>query len=506
MKQAKSIIKKIGASKVLIFVLLIVLQIGLYYSLYNLLENYIGFIFGGYTILTFFVIIAILNNNSNPMYKIAWIMPVLLLPGVGTLLYIYVHLDSLYKSIKTIFKRSKQKTVKYLEQNDIDIDKPGLKGISNYCFNTCNYPTYQNTETKYLKCGEDYFEEVLKELKKAEKFILLEYFIINNDYMWQTILNILIQKVKEGVEVKVMYDGFGSLLTLPSKYNAYLKRYGIEVGIFSKVSPFLAIHQNNRDHRKILVIDGKVGFTGGINLADEYINKKIRFGHWKDTGIMLKGEAVKSLTMMFFELWSTCTYEKVKYENYISDEKCVSDGYVIPYSDSPYDNINIGEDVYLNIINSANEYLYITTPYLILDDILIRALANASKRGVKVTLVLPHIPDKQYAYSLAVSHYKTLLDYGIEIYEYTPGFIHAKMFLADDIMGVVGTINLDYRSLYLHFECATFLYGTSSLKDIKKDIEETIEKSQSVTKKYIKTIPFTKKIAGKLLKLVAPLM
>ena len=511
MKLVKDAINKLGASKALIFVTLILLQIVIYVFIYRFLSEYVSYVFGGFSIITIILLIVIMNDRSNPMYKISWIILILTMQGIGALLYIYVHMDSLYKSVKKLYFRYKKETSKELTQNskvlsDLKKESKFVSGISNYCYNICGYPTYHNTETKYLKIGEEYFATLLEELNKAKKFILLEYFIINNDYTWQSILNVLLKKVREGVEVKVMYDGFGSLITLPNDYDEYLNRCGIDVAVFSKVRPFLALHQNNRSHRKILVIDGEVGFMGGINLADEYANRIAKHGHWKDTGIMLKGDAVNSLTMMFFELWGTCTRNKIDYDKYISNKKCESDGYVIPYSDSPYDDINLGEDIYLNIINSATDYVYITTPYLIIDDNFIKALDNASKRGVRVVIIVPHIPDKKYVYYMANAQYKVLIESGVGIYEYTPGFIHAKMFLSDDKVGVVGSINLDYRSLYLHFECATLLYNTSSLKDIKKDIEETISKSIPVTKRYLKKIPIKNIILGKILKLFAPLM
>ena len=304
-----------------------------------------------------------------------------------------------------------------------------------------------------------------------------------------------------------MYDGTCALALLPYGYPKQLEKMGIRCKMFSPIRPMVSTHYNNRDHRKILVIDGVTGFTGGINIADRYINREQVYGHWKDTAVMLQGEAVHSLTLMFLQMWNS-TERKRDYAPYLKAEMShvEAEGYVLPYGDSPLDNENIGEMVYLHMLNQAKDYVYIMTPYLILDNEMVTALRFAARRGVDVRLVLPHIPDKKYAFLLAKSHYAELIEAGVRIYEYTPGFVHAKVFLSDDYHAVVGTINLDYRSLYLHFECAAYLYRVKALREIRRDFFETMAVSQEITMKDVKQQGFFTRLGAMLLKAAAPLM
>ena len=346
---------------------------------------------------------------------------------------------------------------------------------------------------------------MLEELEKAEKYIFMEYFIVEEGYMWGRILEILTRKAREGVEVRVMYDGMCEISTLTADYPKRLEKLGIKCKPFSPIHPFLSSHYNYRDHRKILVIDGKVAFNGGVNLADEYINREERFGHWKDTAVMLKGEAVESFTLMFLQMWNLIE-EDVRWDECGIKATAHSDGYVMPYCDCPLDGDKVGENVYVDILYRAKHYVHIMTPYLILDNDVETALRFAAMRGVDVKLILPGIPDKKTAYSLAKSHYKSLVKAGVKIYEYTPGFVHAKVFVSDNEKAVVGTINLDYRSLYHHFECATYMYKTSCITDIEDDFQETLAKCSEVTLETIKKEKLFYRIAGGLLKTIAPLM
>lgn len=326
--------------------------------------------------------------------------------------------------------------------------------------------------------------------------------------MWNSILNVLARKAKQGVDVRVMYDGTNTFTNLPATYPKYLQRLGIKCRVFAPLRPFLSTHYNNRDHRKILVIDGHTAITGGVNLADEYINRIDRFGHWKDTAIMMKGEAARNFALMFLQLWNSRD-RKAEYDSFLDIPITTSNttnGYVIPYGDSPTDNENVGESVYLHLLNHAKDYIYISTPYLILDHDLILALRFAAKRGVDVRIVIPHHSDHWYVTPLAKTHYQELLEAGVKVYEYTPGFIHAKMFLCDDSDAVVGTINLDYRSLYWHFECAAYLHKVDAIKDIKEDFHDTFSKSELITYEHIKNITFKDKLLGAIFKVIAPLM
>ena len=323
------------------------------------------------------------------------------------------------------------------------------------------------------------------------------------------ILQILREKVKEGVEVRFMYDGMCAISMLPYRYPAQLRKYGIKCKMSNKVRPFLSTTQNNRDHRKICVIDGKVGFAGGINLGDEYINRKVRFGHWKDTAVMLKGDAVQSLTMIFLQMWNADERKAENYKRYLTPKRKELRrelGYVIPYADSPFDNENVGEEVYFHILNHAKKYVHIMTPYLILDNEMLTTLKRAAKSGIEVIIIMPHIPDKWYAFAVAKTYYRELIEGGVQIYEYQPGFVHAKVFVSDDDTATVGTINLDYRSLYLHFENGVFIYNNSEIDRIERDFQQTLAKCHKVTLIEVRKRTMLPKIIGQVLRLFAPLM
>ena len=331
-----------------------------------------------------------------------------------------------------------------------------------------------------------------------------------NGILWDTILEILKQKTKQGVEVRVIFDDVGSFKTLPYGYNKSLEKLGIKCVVFNPITPVLTLVHNNRDHKKIAVIDGKIAYTGGVNIADEYVNKKKRFGHWKDTGIRLIGDATKSFTLMFLETWHYFRDSSEDCSIYLNTIPLIKNevhtGYVHPYVGDPLLENNVVREVYINIINSASTYVYITTPYLAIDQEFLFALTNASKRGVDVKIITPHIPDKPYIFRVTQSYYKTLINHGVEVYEYTPGFIHSKMIISDDKLATVGTINFDYRSFYHNYECGVWLYNVDSIKEIKEDFENTLGKSIKVTDEFIKTnINWFKHLCGEILNLFAPL-
>ena len=386
---------------------------------------------------------------------------------------------------------------------------PDAANQSRYISHCAYCPPYQNTTTEYLPLGEVKFERMVEELKKAKHYIFLEYFIIQEGKMWNTILDILRQKAAEGVDVRVIYDDMGCIMILPTGYDRTLEQMGIKCRIFNPFVPILSSRFNTRDHRKICVIDGNVGFTGGINLADEYINAYEKHGHWKDTSILLKGEAVFNLTVMFLSMWDYLdgTTGKTDYSRYyptVWDEN--AKGYVQPFADNPLDDEAVGETVYLNLINKAKRYVYITTPYLILSSEMLTALTSAAKCGVDVRIITPHIPDKWYVHAVSRSHYQPLIEAGVKIYEYTPGFIHAKTFVVDDDYAVVGTINLDYRSLYLHFECAVWMYQTPSVAQVRDDFFKTQQISQEITLEECRSLSFPRRLGRSVLRVFAPLM
>lgn len=495
----------------------LIAQIIILAEVFFFLDNYIAYFYGGFVLLGALVIIYILNKEENPSFKLAWMVPVAAIPIFGTLFYIFAELQVLEKLIDKKLRINIENTEKYLVQDPrvmeslTKVSKQNAN-LAHYIKDSGHYPAYNKTNVQYFPSGEVMFEAMKRELEGANRFIFLEFFIVERGEMWNGILEILERKIKEGVEVRFIYDGMGSLTLLPYNYPKELEEKGIRTKVFSPVKPFLTTYQNNRDHRKILVVDGHTAFTGGVNLADEYINRKVRFGYWKDTGIMLKGDAVTSFTMMFLQMWNISEKGTEDYGNYLRNPEYFyppelnMEGYVIPYGDSPLDQEDVGELVYLDIINSARNYVHIMTPYLILNYELIQALTFAAKRGVETVIIMPGIPDKVYAFLLAKSYYAELIRAGVKIYQYTPGFIHGKVFTSDDSRAVVGTINMDFRSLYLHFECAAYLYRNEAIRDIERDFENILKECHIVTLEDCRNYSWYERFAGRALRLIAPLM
>lgn len=460
-------------------------------------------------------IIAIIYLFQSDMESTAvntWLLIVLPFPIIGTLLLAYTKLDLGYRGMKGAIQSNIDRSSGILKQDEQALEELKQRHTSNYnlvqYFENVNghFPVYRHTKTTYFPSGEAKFEEMKKQLLKAEKYIFLEYFIIDEGDMWGEILAILKQKVQEGVEVRVMYDGMIEFSTLSFDYKKRLEKIGIQSRVFASVTPFLSTYYNYRDHRKILLIDGKVAFTGGVNLADEYINRIKRFGHWKDTALMVEGPAVDTFLVLFLQMW-TYSHELLDATPYMVEHEAFdTPGFVVPYGDIPLDKDKVGENVYIDILNHARDFVHIMTPYLILDGELLHALKFAAERGVDVSIIMPGIPDKSTVYYLAKTYYPTLLESGVKIYEYTPGFVHAKVFVSDNSRATVGTINLDYRSLYHHFECATYLYRTDSVLAIEEDFQATKAKCHQVTVADVENLPFYQKALGLLAKLVAPLM
>lgn len=469
-----------------------------------------------FTALGVVLAIYIVNTDVNPSYKIAWIIPILVVPIFGSMFYLFFGNNHSGDRLRKRMNRFNEESKLLLPQNKEIMEQLGSDNLiaekqANYLYTYGGYPVYGNTSATYFPLGEDKFKRLLEELEKAERFIFLEYFIIQEGEMWDAILGILTRKARDGVDIRVIYDDFGCLFTLPYKYNEELEKKGIKCRAFNQFKPVWSAKMNNRDHRKILVIDGHTAFNGGINLADEYINAYPKHGHWKDTAVMLRGEAVWSFTMMFLTMWNYLNNSKPDdYSVYMPRAEDIAPykggGYVIPYTDSPLDDEPVGENAYLNIINEAKRYVYITTPYLIIDNEMSRALILAAKSGIDVRIITPHVADKWFVHAVTRAYYKQLVKFGVKIYEYTPGFIHAKSFVSDDKTAVVGTINLDFRSLYLHFECATWMYGTEAVADIKSDFLETMEKSQEITYEECLRVGFFRRITRSLLRLFAPMM
>ena len=499
--------------RVVITALLIVLQALLLFGFIWKLDNYFVYFYAGSVLLSLLITLGIINSKSNPAYKIAWLIPILLFPVFGGLVYMLFGSDRtgryLRKKLQGIGTEMDNVIGEAHRRSGAEQLPPDAANQSRYISHCAYCPPYQNTTTEYLPLGEVKFERMVEELKKAKHYIFLEYFIIQEGKMWNTILDILRQKAAEGVDVRVIYDDMGCIMILPTGYDKTLEQMGIKCRIFNPFVPILSSRFNTRDHRKICVIDGNVGFTGGINLADEYINAYEKHGHWKDTSILLKGEAVFNLTVMFLSMWDylDSTTGKTDYSRYyptVWDEN--AKGYVQPFADNPLDDEAVGETVYLNLINKAKRYVYITTPYLILSSEMLTALTSAAKCGVDVRIITPHIPDKWYVHAVSRSHYQPLIEAGVKIYEYTPGFIHAKTFVVDDDYAVVGTINLDYRSLYLHFECAVWMYQTPSVAQVRDDFFKTQQISQEITLEECRSLSFPRRLGRSVLRVFAPLM
>lgn len=496
-----------------LIMLMLVIQVFILFGIFRWFARFIPHIFGGTVLFTAVMVIWLLNSRLNATSKITWLIVIMLLPVFGVLLFVYTRSEIGHRALKEYFNRIITGTRESIPQPEETMkrlaeEEPGVAALARYMHRSGCHPVYEHTSVTFFPLGEDKFEEMLKQLEAAEHFIFMEYFIVDEGLMWGKILEILARKAAEGVDVRVMYDGTCEFALLPRDYPKRLRKLGIKCKVFAPVSPFVSTCYNYRDHRKILVIDGHTAFNGGVNLSDEYINRKVKFGHWKDTAVMLKGEAVRSFTLMFLQMWRIG--EKAdEYERFLSYPALpveTAKGYVIPYGDCPLDDDRLGERVYMDILNRALSFVHIMTPYLILDGEMETALKFAAERGVEVILLLPGIPDKAIPYALAKTHYASLLESGVKIYEYTPGFVHAKVFVSDLTEAVVGTINLDYRSLYHHFECATYMCHTDCIQDIEADFQSTLAKCREVTMETVHREKWGVKLTGQIMKAVAPLL
>lgn len=481
------------------------------------LSDYSKYVYACMIVLSAILIIHEINRDEEPGFKITWIMLIAIIPVFGALLYMFLHYNR--KSAKIKLKSNEiARIVKphNIQNPEVDIELknyPDESGVSKFLYDKCECPTYLNSSVKYYPLGDNMFVDLIDELEKAEKFIFIEVFIINpKGRMWPEILNVLQKKVEQGVEVRLMYDGMGCLNFLPEGYADIMNELGIKCRVFAPIVPLFSTYQNNRDHRKIIVIDGRVAFTGGVNFSDEYINETMRFGHWKDNAIMVSGEAVSGFTSMFLKMWNVSAdeIENDEYEKYISATKkykvSSNKGLIIPFMDTPLENVHSGEKMYINNLNMAKKYVHIMTPYLVIGSSMMDALKFAVSRGIDVKIILPHIPDKPYAFWLAGTYYMELITAGVEIYEYIPGFVHAKMSISDGKRAIIGTINHDYRSLYLHYECAAYLVDVPEISDMESDFEKTLKYCQKISIEDYKNKNIFTRLAGRIIKLLAPLL
>lgn len=515
-KYVKKTRKSLGSlifSRVGLFVFLILIQLGLMVYFYHYLKVDSTYLVGGDTVSKLLIMLIILNmeevSNSN---KLSWFLLIALVPTFGIIAFLMSHFSIGYR-------REQRKVVKL--NNDsrayTDLDDKLEKTIKNreerfypiakYLDDVGGFPTYKDTSSTYFKVGDDMFEAMLKDVKNAKDFIFMEFFIIDYGYMWGTLLEELVKKAKEGVEVRLLIDGSNLITRVKSNFPEEMASLGIECRVFSKMYPIVSTYQNNRDHRKVMVIDGKCAYTGGINLSDEYINVYERFGHWKDCGVRLTGSAVKSFAIMFLNMWNSIDKEAEDYTPYLKTfPQTEGKGLYIPFADNPLDNETISKNVLIDIINKAKTYVYLMSPYLIIDEEIRNAIKLASKSGIDVRICLPHIPDKKISFALAKDHYEGMLEAGVRIFEYTPGFVHSKTWLADDSIGFVGTINLDYRALYQNFECGVLMYESNSLVEIKNDFDIFFEIATEINMEDAKNISKGEKLLAKIAKPFSVLM
>ncbi len=468
------------------------------------------------------MVLYLIMKDLNPAYRQSWIILIMIFPLFGGVLYYLIGNKRPIKHMRENLEEQEQ-----LHSHEVDLvpdinylleeKNEGLAGISKYLRDYANAPLYMDDPVRYYPSGESMMDDLVNDLKKAKKTIFVEFFIVEYGVMFDQIFDVLIEKANEGVDVRFIYDGFGTLTRLPEDFEEYCKELGIKAMNFNPVKPIISMVYNTRDHRKFIIIDNEVAYTGGLNIADEYINEIERFGYWKDNMIRVEGPAVWNYTLMFLNMWNAFNEPDTSYELFRPDsllelnekssydlrEICGHSGFVQPFGDTPIDEEPIGENVYQSILHQAKDYVYIYTPYLVISHEMQVALQMAAKRGVTVRLMTPGIPDKKLVYRMTRSFYRPLINAGVEIYEYTPGFLHAKTFVSDDKIATVGTSNLDYRSLYLHFETNTVLYYHPVIQDIKDDMESSLEVSKRISVKDTSQSLFAH-IWDALLRLLAP--
>ena len=507
-------VHKILFGRVALVSLFLLLQLGVMVSSIVWLSEYRSWVYGLLTVLSVVTIVYLVQDRTNASYKIAWIILILAFPVAGISIYLTFGGRRLSRPVRRRMQRAEDIVRENLRQEPAVAERLGTcsdwaAANSTYLCRVSGFPVYGNTETEYFPLGDLAYVRMLEELRQAEKFVFLEYFIIGQGAMWEGILEILKEKAAAGVDVRVMYDDFGCITTLPNNYHRQLEAMGIRTVVFNPFVPVLSGRLNNRNHRKLMIIDGKVAFTGGINLADEYINQKERFGHWKDAAICLRGEAVWAMTVMFLALWDSQTGEEEDIRGFRPDDPyrpAGGEGFTQPFCDSPLDREDVAENVLLSLFQRAVRSVWIMTPYLILDDKMTGALCTAARSGIDVRIITPHIPDKWYVHAVSRAHYEVLTEAGVRVYEYTPGFIHSKVYLVDDRYAVTGTVNLDFRSLYLHFENAVCLFDADCIGAVARDFRDTFERCEEITWRKCRNTGLLQRLVRTALRLLSPLM
>lgn len=510
---AKILSKKYKDRPMILIIVLVLIQLALLFVIYTKFKSYLKYFTPAMTIITIAMITHIIDKDMNPAFKISWMAPISVFPAFGTMLYLFLHTIPGNKIGINSLKENIKKTKPYLFQNkdhlgEMEEYASEFKGLADYVHKMGPYPVYKNTKVDYYENTVEGFDALFSAMRQAKEFIFAEYFILKPGKILDEFVSILEEKVKEGVEVRFMFDAI-SMFNLPRNFEEDLRSKGIEVKIFAPVSPFLSTYQNNRDHRKVLVIDNDLAFSGGVNLADEYANLIEVYGHWKDNVIRIRGEAVKSMTAIFLQMWNIFADGKEDYDKYLAPRDGFfpnSDEYVIPYADAPGDGESLAKNVYLYMIYEAKKYIHIMTPYLVLDNEVLTALTFAAKRGIDVKIIMPHIPDKKIPFAVARSYYKDLIPEGVKIYEYTPGFVHSKVVIIDGEATTVSTVNMDFRSMYLNFENGVFVHGIETASSVEEDFQNTLAVSQRIDIEYYQSFPRKYRFFAAFMRIFGPLM
>ena len=513
-KLLKLLSQKAGITVISFFVQIALIVLGVLYAASNIWWIWIVFEF-----ISFLICLHIVSRDINPSYKLSWCVLILLAPAFGGLVYLFIGRQHIPRRVRKRLKRASDVSQVLLNMTNAQLlsSRASLNPTGTTCadlvLNAGSYPVYGNTYTEYYSLGDEFFPAMLEDIRKAERFVFMEYFIIEHGAIWDEIEKALIERAQAGVDVKLIYDDVGSMFTLPKKGIKRLLAGGVQVKPFNKITVSFDMRLNNRSHRKITVIDGSIAYTGGNNIADEYANKISRFGHWKDTHMRFEGDAVWSFTAMFLSFWATLDRETIKhitidYYKYLTPNTQYLDsvGYVQPLSSGPGRDEHLIESAFINLISTAKRYVYITTPYLILDNEIQTALINAALAGVDVRIIIPHVPDKKIVYFTTKSFVPMLVKAGVKVYTYTPGFIHSKMVIVDDERAFIGTCNMDYRSFYLHYEDGALLYNVNTIADMKSDFNATQAVSKEMTADEINDVTLLTRVMRSILRLIAPMM
>jgi len=498
-------------TRIIVSGLLIIIQLAALYVFAANISSISTNLYKIATAISVITVIFMLNRRGNPSYKIMWILFILLLPIFGISVYLLWGTGTVFPFMKKRLKLCESHYVPLLKNDKEIYNKLNYHDFLHsrqaaYLEHESGYPLYTNSNVEYLSPGEKFLPRFLEELEKAQKYIYLEFFIVAEGVMWEQIYKILVEKASQGVEVKLLFDDFGSIKRQHKDFISRLQNNNIEVAIFNKITPSPSLFVNNRNHKKIVVIDGKVAVTGGLNLADEYINEFERFGYWMDCAAIIKGDAVKSFLAMFCSTWEFTTGKRIDMISHIAENTIENHSFVLPYCDDPLNDSNPAEGIYMQILNSAQKYVYITTPYLIIDSAMITTLCQASKSGIDVKIITPHIPDKWYVHPVTQYNYLELLEAGVKIYEYTPGFIHSKLFVSDDTVATIGTVNMDYRSFMLHFECGVWMSCPETAIEIKDHFNKMLEESEEIVLERWRKRGVFKRFKQAILHIFAPFM